>query len=65
MAVNWVENKRHIFSLVHFAKDPQRLFNYWKSTEAHILQKNQDEMTIVDDRGIAGFDEFSKLPTWQ
>ena len=56
--VTWVENKRHIFSLVHFAKDPQRLFNYWKSTEAHILQKNQDEMTIVDDRGIAGFDEW-------
>lgn len=56
--VTWVENKRHIFSLVHFAKDPQRLFNYWKSTEAHILQKNQDEMTIVDDRGIAGFEEW-------
>src|SRR5690606_6870147 len=28
--VTWVENKRHIFSLVHFAKDAQRLFNYWK-----------------------------------
>lgn len=56
--VTWLENKRHIFSLVHFAKDAQRLFNYWKSTEAHILQKNQDEMTIVDDRGIAGFEEW-------
>ncbi|WP_180134431.1 portal protein [Acinetobacter sp. YH12081] len=56
--VTWVENKRHVFSLVHFAKDAQRLFNYWKSTEAHILQKNQDEMTIVDDRGIAGFEEW-------
>lgn len=57
--VTWVENERHIFSLVHFAKDAQRLFNYWKSTEAHILQKNQDEMTIVDDRGIAGFEEWN------
>ncbi|MHA3059919.1 portal protein [Acinetobacter sp. ANC 4636] len=57
--VTWIENKRHIFSLVHFAKDAQRLFNYWKSTEAHILQKNQDEMTIVDDRGIAGFEEWN------
>lgn len=56
--VTWIENKRHIFSLVHFAKDAQRLFNYWKSTEAHILQKNQDEMLIVDDRGIAGFEEW-------
>ncbi|NNP70938.1 portal protein p19 [Acinetobacter sp. Ac_5812] len=57
--VTWIENCRHIFSLVHFAKDAQRLFNYWKSAEAHILQKNQDEMTIVDDRGIAGFDEWN------
>lgn len=57
--VTWVENQRHVFSLVHFAKDAQRLFNYWKSTEAHILQKNQDEMTIVDDRGIAGFEEWN------
>lgn len=56
--VTWLENRRHIFSLVHFAKDAQRLFNYWKSTEAQILQKNQDEMTIVDDRGIAGFEEW-------
>lgn len=57
--VTWVDNKRHVFSLVHFAKDAQRLFNYWKSTEAHILQKNQDEMTVVDDRGIAGFEEWN------
>lgn len=56
--VRWIDNKRHIFSLVHYAKDAQRLFNYWKSTEAHILQKNQDEMLIVDDRGIAGYDEW-------
>lgn len=57
--VTWINSKRHIFSLVHFAKDAQRLFNYWKSTEANILQKNQDEMTIVDDRGIAGFEEWN------
>lgn len=56
--VTWIGNERHVFSLVHFAKDAQRLFNYWKSTEAHILQKNQDDMLIVDDRGIAGFDEW-------
>lgn len=57
--VTWINSKRHIFSLVHFAKDAQRLFNYWKSTEANILQKNQDEMTIVDDRGISGFEEWN------
>lgn len=57
--VTWLKNDRRIFSLVHFAKDAQRLFNYWKSTEAHILQKNQDEMTVVDSRGIADFEEWN------
>lgn len=56
--VTWIGNKRIVRSLVHYAKDAQRLFNYWKSTEAHILQKNQDDMTIVDSRGISGFDEW-------
>lgn len=57
--VIWIGEKRHIFSLVHFAKDPQKLFNYWKSTEANILQKNQDEWTVVDGKAIEGYDEWS------
>jgi hypothetical protein len=56
--VIWIGDKRHIFSLVHFAKDPQRLFNYWKSTEANILQKNQDELLVVDEHATQG------LPEW-
>ncbi|MDC4768669.1 portal protein p19 [Acinetobacter baumannii] len=56
--VIWIGDKRHIFSLVHFAKDPQRLFNYWKSTEANILQKNQDELTVVDAKATQGYEEW-------
>ncbi|RZG74742.1 portal protein [Acinetobacter sp. WCHAc060025] len=56
--VIWIGEKRHVFSLVHFAKDPQKLFNYWKSTEANILQKNQDEWTVVDSKAIEGYDEW-------
>ncbi|WP_436463116.1 portal protein [Acinetobacter seifertii] len=56
--VIWIGDKRHVFSLVHFAKDPQRLFNYWKSTEANILQKNQDELLVVDEYATQG------LPEW-
>jgi hypothetical protein len=61
--VTWVENERHVFSLVHFAKDAQRLFNYWKSTEAHILQKNQDDVLAVDDRSIEGFEDEWNNPS--
>lgn len=56
--VIWIGDKRHVFSLVHFAKDPQRLFNYWKSTEANILQKNQDELTIVDGKAVENYPEW-------
>lgn len=55
--VTWVGEERHVFSMIHFAKDPQRLFNYWKSTEAHILQKNQDDILAVDDQSIAGYED--------
>ena len=61
--VTWVRNERHVFSLVHFAKDAQRLFNYWKSTEAHILQKNQDDVLAVDDRSIAGYEDEWQNPS--
>jgi hypothetical protein len=55
--VNWIGNERHVFSLIHFAKDPQRLLNYWKSAEAHILQKNQDDILVVEHEAIAGFED--------
>lgn len=55
--VTWVGEERYVFSLIHFAKDPQRLFNYWKSTEAHILQKNQDDILAIDDEAIAGYED--------
>ena len=61
-AVNWIGNERHVFSLIHFAKDPQRLFNYWKSAEAHILQKNQDEILAVEHEAIAGFEDEWQNP---
>lgn len=35
----WAENKRHRFGIVRFAKDPQRLKNYWRSVAAEVLSK--------------------------
>jgi len=36
----WFKGKREVFSLIHPAKDPQRMYNYWKtaSTEVVALQ---------------------------
>lgn len=33
----FIQDKRTAFSLIHPAKDPQRMLNYWKSTTAEIV----------------------------
>lgn len=35
----WVDGERHIHSMIRKAKDPQRRFNMWASTEAEFLMK--------------------------
>ena len=33
----WVENKRYLFSLIRFARDPQKLYNFYRSSEAETV----------------------------
>lgn len=33
----WIENKRYVFSLIRFARDPQRLYNFYRSSEAETV----------------------------
>ncbi|EPL3571425.1 portal protein, partial [Acinetobacter baumannii] len=61
--VTYIGEERYLHSLVHFAKDPQRLYNYWKSTEAQILQKNQDDILVVDPKGVSGHEEEWRDPS--
>ncbi|HGX3409615.1 TPA: portal protein [Acinetobacter baumannii] len=61
--VTYIGEERYLHSLVHFAKDPQRLYNYWKSTEAQILQKNQDDILVVDPKGVSGYEEEWRDPS--
>lgn len=35
--VMYKEGKRQVYSLVHQAKDPQRMLNYWKSASAEVI----------------------------
>lgn len=36
---HWIDGKRHLFSLIRHAKDPQRMVNAWASLETELLQK--------------------------
>jgi hypothetical protein len=33
----WVEEKRYLFSLIRFARDPQKLYNFYRSSEAETV----------------------------
>lgn len=33
----WIEDKRHLFSLIRFARDPQKLYNFYRSSEAETV----------------------------
>jgi hypothetical protein len=34
----WIEGKRNIFSLIRFARDPQQLYNFYKTAQAEAVQ---------------------------
>ncbi len=42
----WRDGKRHLHSLIRKAKDPQRRYNFWASTEAELLMKSP-KATII------------------
>jgi hypothetical protein len=33
----YIESKRHVFSLIRFARDPQKLYNFYRSSEAETV----------------------------
>lgn len=62
--VTFVEEERYIFSLIHFAKDSQRLYNFWKSTEADVLSKAQKyhDKPIASAEAVKGYEDQWKNP---
>jgi hypothetical protein len=57
---SWVEGKRHFRSLIRDAKDPQRMFNYWRTTTTELVALapkapyHRQEGHIQDRRGEMG-----------
>lgn len=42
----WIDGERHLHSLIAKAKDPQRRYNFWATTEAELLMKSP-KATII------------------
>ncbi|WP_151824168.1 portal protein [Acinetobacter bereziniae] len=45
--VTWDGEKRYVYSMVHFAKDPQKLYNFWKSSEAQQIVEGLRKQYMV------------------
>ena len=53
----WEDGKRCLKSLIRNAKEPQRMYNYWKSMEVELLQKQPRAKWIVVNGALEGFEE--------
>lgn len=62
--VTFIEEKRYLFSLIHFAKDSQRLYNFWKSTEAEVLQQTQkyQDKPVLSAEAVKGHEDQWQNP---
>ena len=54
----WIEDKRYVFSLIRFARDPQRLYNFYRSSEAETVMLGTKAPWV----GVKG---AFKDPRWQ
>lgn len=62
--VTFIEEVRYLFSLIHFAKDSQRLYNFWKSTEAEVLQQTQkyQDKPVASAEAVKGYEDQWQNP---
>ncbi|MFW2078827.1 portal protein [Acinetobacter sp. ULE_I010] len=63
--VTWDGEDRYLFSLIHFAKDPQKLYNLWKSSEAQQITEGQRKQYLVPERASRELIEWANPNGYQ
>jgi len=63
--VTWDGEDRYLFSLIHFAKDPQKLYNYWKSSEAQQIAEGLRKQFLVPERASRDLTEWANPNAYQ
>ena len=58
----WIEGERNLYSLIRKAKDPQRMFNLWASTETELLLKQNQAPVQAAVGQMRGFEDDWKTP---
>jgi hypothetical protein len=58
----WIRGKRHLYSLIRHAKDPQRMHNFWASLETELIAEAPRSPWVVDAEAIEGYEDEWKNP---
>lgn len=54
---DYVDGKRILKSLIRYAKDPQRMYNYWRTAATEMVALAKAAPWIVEQRQIEGFED--------
>jgi hypothetical protein len=52
-----VDGKRHLVSLIRHAKDPQRMLNYWRSTETELVALQPKAPFVIAEGQLEGYEK--------
>lgn len=63
--VTWDGEKRYVYSMVHFAKDPQKLYNFWKSSEAQQILEGLRKQYMISVEASKDLDEWANPNNYQ
>jgi hypothetical protein len=53
-----IDGKRHLLSLIRFAKDPQRMLNYYRSTETELLALQPKAPFVIAEGQVEGYEDL-------
>lgn len=56
---DWSTGKRELRSLIRRSKDAQRMYNYWRSVEVELLQKQPQSHILAPLGAVDGLDEWT------
>lgn len=63
--VTWDGEKRYVYSMVHFARDPQKLYNFWKSSEAQQIVEGLRKQYLISVEASKDLTEWSNPNNYQ
>lgn len=52
-----IDGKRKLFSLIRFAKDPQRMLNYYRSTETELMALQPKAPFVIAEGQVEGYED--------